>query len=250
MTFTARDWLLWRLAIAAGAGILLARLGPFDTFSDLGPLQRALYWVGLTLLLAINMLVAEALLLVARPRMTWLQVTIVAALAGTVPTAFAVAWAESLLRVGRDLGVSDLLAIYGDVALIALPLVAAMRAVPVRPRSSRAGGADLADRLVNRLSRERRGRLLAFAAEDHYLRVYTDRGNELILRRFADALEDVAGHAGVRVHRGWWVAIDAVEQCKRERDRYLLLLENGITVPISRSFLVAAREAGLTGKTR
>ena len=58
MTFTQRKKWLGPLLVAAAAGLLLFRLGPFDTFSDLQPVPRLAYWLGLTLLLAGQILVA------------------------------------------------------------------------------------------------------------------------------------------------------------------------------------------------
>jgi DNA-binding LytR/AlgR family response regulator len=84
---------------------------------------------------------------------------------------------------------------------------------------------------------------LALASEDHYLRVYTARGDTLVHHRF-DALAEL-GDAGVRVHRSWWVARAAVTGSEREGERIVLLLSNGLRVPVSRTYLIPAREAGL-----
>lgn len=248
MPFTLRGTAAAPLLVALAAGLLLARLGPFDTFSDLPAFERAAYWIGLTLLLAAQILVALHLLGERLGRLHWAVPAAAAGSAGALPSAFEVAWAESLLRVERDLGPADLLAIYGDVLLIAIPLALAMRAVMAAPPPSAgpppAGGPD---RLLSALSPERRGALLALAAEDHYLRVFTDRGEELILRRFGDALIDVSALDGAQVHRGWWVARDAVVGSEREGDRTILSLVNGVRVPVSRTYAKAARDSGLVG---
>lgn len=249
MPSTIRETPIAPLLVALAAGVLLARLGPFDTFSELPAAERAVYWIGLTLLLGVQILVALHLLGGSKARLHWSAAAAVAGLIAAVPSAFEVAWAESLLRVERDLGVIDLIAIYGDVALLAVPLALAMRAVmAVRPSGPDRPSAGDPDRLVSALAPERRGTLLAFAAEDHYLRVYTDRGEELILRRFGDALADAAGLDGAQVHRGWWVAREAVKGSEREGDRTFLILANGVRVPVSRTYARAAREAGLLGK--
>lgn len=246
MPFTIRGTPVPPLLVALAAGLLLARLGPFDTFSDLPAFERASYWIGLTLLLAVQTLVALHLLREKLARFHWAGLAAIAGLAGAVPSAFQVAWAESLLRVERDLGPVDLLAIYGDILLIAVPLALAMRAVMTIPSpGAEARPEGGAGRLQSALSPGRRGALLALAAEDHYLRVFTDRGEELILRRFGDALLDVAALEGAQVHRGWWVALDAVVGSEREGDRTILSLSNGVRVPVSRTYARAARDAGL-----
>jgi DNA-binding LytR/AlgR family response regulator len=94
---------------------------------------------------------------------------------------------------------------------------------------------------MERVRPERRGTLLALKAEGHYLQVYTDAGSDLILYRLSDALLEVGAGDGAQVHRSWWVASSALSP-QRHRDR--LVLTNGIEVPVSRSFRVAARQRG------
>ena len=96
-----------------------------------------------------------------------------------------------------------------------------------------------------RLSAKRRAaELLAVEAEDHYLRVHTDAGDELITARFADALAELAAAPGFQTHRSWWVAAPAIEDVKWLRGRGEARLKGGLTVPISRSNAPALRDAG------
>ena len=96
-----------------------------------------------------------------------------------------------------------------------------------------------------RLSAKRRAaRLIAVEAYDHYLKVHTDAGEELITLRFADALEDLALAHGWRVHRSWWVAADAVEGVRWRKGAGEIQLVGGLTAPVSRSCAPVLREAG------
>lgn len=81
----------------------------------------------------------------------------------------------------------------------------------------------------------RQARLLALQAEDHYLRVHTNNGSALILMRMGDAMTELAGIEGKRVHRSWWVARDAVVDTPSDKGRTLLRLDGGLEVPVSRS---------------
>ena len=81
----------------------------------------------------------------------------------------------------------------------------------------------------------RQARLLALQAEDHYLRVHTDNGSALILLRMSDAMAELAGIEGKRVHRSWWVARDAIVDSSNEKGRTSLRLAVGLMVPVSRS---------------
>ena len=89
--------------------------------------------------------------------------------------------------------------------------------------------------------------LHAIASEDHYLRVYTSLGEELILMRLADAERELSGAEGLRVHRSWWIAKAGITDEKKQDGRSLLVLPNGTEVPVSRSYRAKAKEAGLIG---
>ncbi|MEM7458756.1 MAG: LytTR family DNA-binding domain-containing protein [Pseudomonadota bacterium] len=91
----------------------------------------------------------------------------------------------------------------------------------------------------------RTAELYAISSEDHYLRVHTSLGEELILMRLADAVRELNGADGLQVHRSWWVAKDGVTDEKRIDGRSLLVLPSGTEVPVSRSYRTKARDAGL-----
>lgn len=113
--------------------------------------------------------------------------------------------------------------------------------VPATP-----GDADAVQRFLERLPLKYRGaELWAVSSEDHYLRIHTSRGEELILMRLADAVRELDGAAGVQVHRSWWVAKDGVRDARRDNGKLILVLKNGTDVPVSRTYQAAAKEAGL-----
>ena len=114
------------------------------------------------------------------------------------------------------------------------------RAIPAAPSVAPAGAAP-ARTFMERVRPERRGALYALRAEGHYLRVYTERGSELVLYRLSDALDEVPAGDGARVHRSWWVADRALAA---ERHGEHLVLVNGLEVPVSRSYRLASRERG------
>ncbi|MHA7899253.1 MAG: LytTR family DNA-binding domain-containing protein [Henriciella sp.] len=87
--------------------------------------------------------------------------------------------------------------------------------------------------------------LHAISSEDHYLRVHTSLGEELILMRLADAVRELAGADGLQVHRSWWIAKAGITDEKKVDGRSLLILPSGTEVPVSRSYKAKAKEAGL-----
>jgi hypothetical protein len=86
--------------------------------------------------------------------------------------------------------------------------------------------------------------LYAVEAEDHYLRLHTSLGQDLILLRLADAIAELAGLEGAQTHRSWWVAKAAVTDVERGDGRATLTLKDGAEVPVSRGFARQLRAAG------
>ena len=93
----------------------------------------------------------------------------------------------------------------------------------------------------------RSSRLLALASEDHYLRVYTDVGNAMILMRLSDATAELAGENGAQTHRSWWVARDAVVKTVRGDGKAVLTLTGGIEAPVSRTYYKSLSAQGWFG---
>jgi DNA-binding LytR/AlgR family response regulator len=86
--------------------------------------------------------------------------------------------------------------------------------------------------------------LYAVEAEDHYLRLHTSQGQDLILMRLGDAIDELEGLEGAQTHRSWWVAKAAVAGAERLDGRAVLTLRDGAEVPVSRGFAKALRSAG------
>lgn len=136
--------------------------------------------------------------------------------------------------------------IYVFAIALGLTLIGVLINRAQRPHAGATPDADTLVRFMDRLPVRYRGAdLWALSSEDHYLRVHTSRGEELILMRLADAVRELSGADGVQVHRSWWVAKDGVADTRREAGKVLLVLQSGSEVPVSRTYLPAAREAGL-----
>ena len=96
-----------------------------------------------------------------------------------------------------------------------------------------------------RLSAKRRtARLIAVEAYDHYLRVHTDVGPELITLRFADALAELSRAHGFQTHRSWWIAADAIEAVRWGKGVGEARLAGDLTAPVSRSHAPTLKAAG------
>ncbi len=132
----------------------------------------------------------------------------------------------SIMRARRE---------HGAAAAAPAPNIAPLAAAP--PAAS---GSPFLRRISPRLG----SALLAIATEDHYLRVTTELGSELILFRLSDAVAELDPASGQQVHRSYWVARNAVTGIERDGHRTALILRNGEKIPVSRTYLPALRAAG------
>lgn len=102
------------------------------------------------------------------------------------------------------------------------------------------------DHILERLPHDKRGRICAMSAEQHYVRIYTVNGNDITLMRFSDALAHCSGLPGIRIHRSHWVNLDAIEDVSTDAARTTLSIRCGtesLTLPVSRSYRALVRDA-------
>jgi len=131
-----------------------------------------------------------------------------------------------------------------SAVMTAINYLAATRA-PRRLETHAAPAGSAPPRFMERIPLKLRGgSLYAVQAEDHYLRIHTSKGSDLILLRLADAVAELEGIEGAQVHRSWWVAKAAVVDAKRADGRAVLTLKNGVEAPVSRSYAGALRDGG------
>ena len=113
------------------------------------------------------------------------------------------------------------------------------------PETHAAPSGSAPPRFLERLPVKLRGaEVFAVEAEDHYLRLHTSKGQDLILMRLSDAVAELEGLEGAQVHRSWWVAKAAVEDTRRGDGRATLTLKDGAKVPVSRAYAKALRTSG------
>ncbi|MGH1438994.1 MAG: LytTR family DNA-binding domain-containing protein [Cellvibrionaceae bacterium] len=97
------------------------------------------------------------------------------------------------------------------------------------------------EQLLSKIPPEKRGQLLYLKIEDHYLSIRTDKGNDLVLFRFKDALALVKDYPGIQVNRSWWVAESAIGDLYKQGRKWVLALSNDVNVPVSQKHLKAVK---------
>ena len=88
------------------------------------------------------------------------------------------------------------------------------------------------------------GPVRALKGEDHYVRVIGERSEELVLMRMRDAIERLGPVDGLRVHRSWWIARDAVASIRREGRTATIILTSGHEAAVARDMMPELRTSG------
>ena len=233
------------LGICAAAGVFLAFVNAFS-FENTSFVQRLLYWVPLMMSGGVmGTFVARAIFGAAwfarRPWLAALSVGLVL----TLPLAVLV-WAATTVMFGRPWVPANIVYYLGPVAMVSIAMTGIGYVSDRRPRETHAGPAGSPPpRFLDRLPMKLKGAALyAVEAEDHYLRIHTDRGSDLILMRLSDAVGELEGIEGAQTHRSWWVAKDAVTDVERGDGRATLILKDGARAPVSRTFSRILRAEG------
>jgi hypothetical protein len=233
------------LLLLFALGLVMAELGPYRTI-EAPPLLRTAYW--LVAVIGSGLFgIAVDTLLQSRVRDFWTRIVVVS-LAITPPvTLYIYALNASMLDLPRR---PWLLPQLGWQVFVVMLLLMTLRGLAwrrvVETRTVVAPPLPEAERAFRlRLSAKRRGaRLIAIEAEDHYVRVHTDAGSELVSMRFAEAVDELAQAYGFRLHRSWWVAAESIESVRWKRSGGEARLAGGIVAPISRGCARALKQAG------
>ncbi|MGC9370517.1 MAG: LytTR family DNA-binding domain-containing protein [Paracoccaceae bacterium] len=232
----------WTLIAWGLISLAVALAGPFGTYQSLSLPERVAYWGAMTGFA----IVAGTLLRLLLQR--WLSGygawTIALAVAGLLSVLLSAPLRQITLWIAGD--VQEVVPQrFEFMAIIFTASVGttALRRVLESPSSRPAGPPP--PRLLERLELSRRGRVVRLAVSDHYVEVVTEHGSQRLLMRFRDAIAELDGADGLRVHRSHWVALPEVRGQVTEKGRLFLILSDGARVPVSRNYRKAVAERGL-----
>ena len=230
-----------RAALVLLLGLLLGFAGPFGGNPPLSPPVRYAFWFGMVVVGFGAALAVERLIPATSAPRPLLRLVAVA-IASALPVTFVAAWVIPLIRPGHHYDAFQLPALFSAVAVVQLVIVVTL----LRPTSARAreplpatgpSPHPLLSRLPSRLGRE----ILALEGEDHYVRVHTPMGSDLVLMRLSDAVAAMGPDAGLQVHRSWWVAQGAIGEVVRSGQRSHVRLTNGLLAPVGPSYAATVR---------
>ena len=240
------------LGWATIAGLEMGLIGPFGSYAA-NPFTRIAYWIGLCWLgfLILRPGIEAA---VARGGARGLPPFFSASLAlliGCVPLAACAAAGCILFWPVHATGIRTL-EWYGSTLLTAGPLAAALLLLErygvdapemqhlAAPPAGNAGQPPPVPPHQLALA-------LCLQMEDHHVRLHLPGGSILHLASLRDTIAQAGETRGLQAHRSWWVARDAVRGWATEGRTTLLLLANGLEVPVARNRVAQLRAEGWLG---
>ncbi|MBP8231905.1 LytTR family DNA-binding domain-containing protein [Rhizorhabdus sp.] len=254
------------LGWATLAGLEFGLLGPFGSYeSDV--FRRMAYWTGLFWIGSLLLWPAMVAALRAGRRRGFppLFCFFAAVIVTSVPLALLGA-IQTYVFWPRRAAAMSMFDWYGLTIMVALPAMAALTWIEMgrsRPSSwlarSRAGLADASqsaltgpDHLADAFSPARSAALpahlleiaLCLQMEDHHVRVHLPGRSYLHHAALRDVMAEIDEERGMQVHRSWWVDRRAVVRWERDGRSVVLLLSNGLRVPVARNRIVHLRERG------
>ena len=246
----------WAVVAATIVGVFLGIVGPFGSYLNGSVLTRIAYWV-LSMWLGVvfyGSAFVLARLLAARSGVPPLIATVFLVMAASLPQALATSalalyfWPNlAQLSLSQLDWFMQVLVLAGPVTLgyaFWTGLLSPVRAARPAPDRAASGEPDDASGLFALLPPRLGTDIVCMAMEDHYVRVHTALGSDLLLMPMARAVEDVAAIEGCRVHRSWWVARSAVLRIDGPARTMRLRLVNGMDVPVARRTVTMLRGLG------
>jgi hypothetical protein len=244
------------LGWATLAGIEFGLIGPFGSYAShlftRVAYWTALFWVGSLLLWPS---VVTGLRLGPRRGFPPLFSGVAVCLIACIPLA-ALGAVETYIFWPMRASRMRLLDWYALTVVVALPAMAALMwlelrgGVSIRARLARASNDEVsADDGTGQPSQPALpDHILATASclqmEDHHVRVHLHGRSFLHFAVMRDVVEAMDAQRGSQVHRSWWVARDAVRGWYREDRAVMLVLVNGLRVPVARNRVASLREQG------
>lgn len=91
--------------------------------------------------------------------------------------------------------------------------------------------------------------VVALSAEDHYVRIHTNRGSSLIHYRFSEAVTEMPRELGMQVHRSHWVKKNAINSLWKVGNGHRLSLGGDMEFPVSNRFIGLLKANGIEPTT-
>lgn len=242
-------WFGYLTACAIGLSLVLTWLGPRSS-EGLGTLNSLAFWfahvaIGLAMLAGAQLLLGRFLPFTIAPPI--LQVLIGGLLGAVlfIPAALGLdvlfqppeAVDEASGNILRDILTEFsqfVVPLSGFWLLINAPSLVQLQRSVEKPAEAIRAPSDPTTEFWQKVPKSLGRNLIGLSAELHYLRVYTNVGDTLILFAFGRAVELLDTPKTCQIHRSHWVALEHVDDVSTSKGAMKCCLSNGVSLPVSR----------------
>lgn len=233
MQQTATSPRFW-LAISAVV-IILAISGPFNTLAEFSFPKRLAYWGAIAVSTYFGSIfvsngVYQALRSTLHNR--GLRIAL-AGFAGGILVTLIVWFISAFIAGNAAPNHHALIKLAAQCIPIAMVITAGVFLLADPPHNDQ--GTELENLFFARLPVALGRDIISVQSQDHYLRVVTTKGSNMILMRLSDAIIELEGTKGIQTHRSWWVATKHITKKRKEGGKVTLVLSDGQIVPVSRN---------------
>ena len=258
----ARFWLP-KVAIFVTVSLILTVTGPFGTDTDLGTPARLVFWLVIVATVGfwVHVFVLTSVGLPAIAHFSRPTRVVLGVVAGALPAAAFTLFTDAVFR--PPFGPADRVwVLWLEIAVVALvPALIEFRAfsgdafaepapqprADEQPDPARADPAPAPPRqpvaFLKRLAPDTGTDIVSLTMNDHYVEVTTTEGREMILMRMGDAVRELDGIPGARLHRSHWAALAHATALVRVDGKMHLQLDDGRLLPVSQTYLESVQEA-------
>lgn len=240
LTKQAQKQLISGLGVCVIAGILLSILAPYNT-GRISFLPRLTYWTLLCVAGGIGAAIFEPMTRAMNwsPNRLW-SIIGQSITSSLMVTAMLIGWNY---YQGNQIDLLEAIVLFFFVLVIGVTITAVVHLV--EQSGDKTETSPHRPAIFERLKPKfRNAEIFALMAEDHYVRVITSNGDDLILMRLSDAVKELGDLKGLSTHRSWWVAESGVKSTHKADGKITLELHNGQKAPVSRSKAKTVKDAG------
>ena len=234
------SWEKKALVFFAGL-IILTFMGPFGTYESMEFPKRFIYWsmlmIGVGFFMHVS--ITTSLITPYLGRLPKIARVAVGAVTGGLPGAVVVIFVSEVIAP-MTITLTRIGSIWMQVSFISfvIGIVEYMDWGLSKSNTPQA----IVTPFHKRLSVSETADIISFSMQDHYVEVMTTLGSEMVLIRMSDAIGEIAGIAGERIHRSHWVAKTHLVDIEKDKARHLAVLTDGRKLPISNTYLPAAQK--------
>ncbi len=226
--------------------LVLGFLGPFGSY-QIPFIKRLLYWIILFnigyFIYIFSHRIVDSLFSNKNLHPAFLYMA--PSLLATFPLAFIVVFATQFVQPHYTITFTMVFYILPHIFILGIIIDTIMRLIHRNPEVAIRNKQQLGGQLfINRLPNEVGEQLICLSMEDHYILVHTKIGSHMLLMRMKDALIELKEYPGLQVHRSHWVAKNQIEKVNKTSRKVILLMRNGLEIPVSRKFYPEIKALG------